>query len=925
MMIIRQWSLVALALISGLAFTGRPATVMAQAEQSEPTPLFADDFAEPTSGWETVETPAGRTGYSDGTYSVTALTLGQPVWGRRLDYVAANPIISVTATPVSSSSDQQFGYGAICRTHHGSGGYFLGIRGDGHYAIQRIVNGEFDPIVDWTPSDAIAPGLAENQIEAACEPETLRLTVNGTLLIEVAEAREQRGQIGLAAVSWSEDPAEIRFDDLVVTTNHPPPRFSLSAGEGERRVTLEVNFDEPDSWEVGEYGSGSAHVTGGVYAITAAGENHWMWGVPYHHMANIVVEVEATSIDPPAAAQYAFGIGCRIQWNGDGLYFLIRENGEAALAQVGEATVSWVIDWQARIPLSSSATHRLTVVCEGPYAALLVDGALALESVVEMQGAGDIALVAVADGPEPATIHFDNLTVASAEPLFFTTPDGIAMMKGAKGVVLSEKGDAQGAIMLFEQAASLWQEMGVPMEAARTYTDIAITLERLFRYEEALPYYEQALAIWQDTGVDSGTATTLNAIGRTYRAMFDTESALDAHLQELAIRRKTGDQLGEAYALAQIASAYDSLGEHDRALDTYEQALPIWQEMGDEPLEAPEYETIRPVDEDISIYEQDLAYYEAAMPAWYDMSGPVGEANTLRSMALVHVHRRDYASALDYYDQALVLWRAGDYRRNEAATLTDIGKVFLYLYDYEQALSYFEQALSIDQEEENANGMARALHFSANAYRSLADYEQALAHYEQALDIEQDIGNRLAQENTLRRISQLHAERADYERALVAVQQALELAREIGDYEGEAACLNGMGVIYQVMGDDEQALFYYRQAWPGEAEGTPPPSLDIGHNMGVAFARRGDHERAMAYLQRSLEMTRETDDREGEAATLHSMGVIAAQRDELDQAVNLLEQAHAIWQVIEDRRSDTRTLARIPDPGPNGCRPYRSG
>lgn len=190
--------------------------------QPSPTPqkevLFQDDFSNPNSGWEVGEYDAGKVGYGDGYYYVVSYGGGDTMWGvanRSFVDVA----IEVDATQVSGPANNNTDYGVICRTADPESGvgYYLLISGDGLYAIAKGTDAGFEWLVDFTKSTAIRQGNATNHIRAVCQGSRLSLTVNGTLLAEVEDAEFTSGDIALTATSYEDTPAEVHFDNLVVT------------------------------------------------------------------------------------------------------------------------------------------------------------------------------------------------------------------------------------------------------------------------------------------------------------------------------------------------------------------------------------------------------------------------------------------------------------------------------------------------------------------------------------------------------------------------------------------------------------------------------------------------------------------------------------------------------------------------------------
>jgi hypothetical protein len=177
--------------------------------------IFEDGFDSSTSGWEEGEYDIGDVGYRDGVYFVTSIEKASTMWGvayRSFDDL----VIEVNATQISAGPDNNTAYGVVCREQGNGDGYYLRIAGDGYYSIFRAVDGESEPLVDWTTSTAIRKGQATNHIRAICDGSTLALSVNDQFLAEVEDSTFATGDIALTATTFEDVTTEVYFDDLVV-------------------------------------------------------------------------------------------------------------------------------------------------------------------------------------------------------------------------------------------------------------------------------------------------------------------------------------------------------------------------------------------------------------------------------------------------------------------------------------------------------------------------------------------------------------------------------------------------------------------------------------------------------------------------------------------------------------------------------------
>lgn len=100
-------------------------------------------------------------------------------------------------------------------------GYLFLIQGSGMFAILRARDRDLTPLVNWTASDAINQGLADNHIRAVCLNDYLALYVNDKFVGDAIDSAYTTGQVGLAASGATRLGARITFDNLTISAAAP--------------------------------------------------------------------------------------------------------------------------------------------------------------------------------------------------------------------------------------------------------------------------------------------------------------------------------------------------------------------------------------------------------------------------------------------------------------------------------------------------------------------------------------------------------------------------------------------------------------------------------------------------------------------------------------------------------------------------------
>jgi hypothetical protein len=177
--------------------------------------LFSDDFSDPDSGWDRVQTEEGVTDYDNGEYRIFVDQTQHDYW--------ANPGLSFTdvsveadATKVDGPDDNDFGL--ICRYQDTENFYAFLISSDGYYSILKYSGGSSESLGadGMLSTDAVSQGDTTNHLRADCVGDSLSLYANGQLLHSVTDSTFTSGDVGLIAGTFDEPGADIAFDNFVV-------------------------------------------------------------------------------------------------------------------------------------------------------------------------------------------------------------------------------------------------------------------------------------------------------------------------------------------------------------------------------------------------------------------------------------------------------------------------------------------------------------------------------------------------------------------------------------------------------------------------------------------------------------------------------------------------------------------------------------
>ena len=141
----------------------------------------------------------------------------------------------------------------------------------------------------------------------------------------------------------------------------------------------------------------------------------------------------------------------------------------------------------------------------------------------------------------------------------------------------------QQAQETYDRVLAIWEQLEgenttqltVTRKKAATFNNLGYTLRASGQDREALVTYERALSLWQQVGDRRGEASTLTNIGVSYANLGDPTEAFDYYERALPLRQQVGDRRGEAETLYRMAQVERERGNTQAALDRIQGAIEI--------------------------------------------------------------------------------------------------------------------------------------------------------------------------------------------------------------------------------------------------------------------------------------------------------------------------------------------------------------
>jgi predicted ATPase/DNA-binding CsgD family transcriptional regulator len=231
---------------------------------------------------------------------------------------------------------------------------------------------------------------------------------------------------------------------------------------------------------------------------------------------------------------------------------------------------------------------------------------------------------------------------------------------------------------------------------------------------------------------------------------------------------------------------------------------------------------------------------------------------------------------------------------------------------------WIEQALEKGEDVGPAQ-RAGVLGSAARIAHALGDLSTSREYSQRALELYRTVGNERRMAWTLADLGVTYMVDAEQiSKGIQFAEQGLGILRALDDKPGMASALNIVGELYRVKGDDEAAEERYRESLALVKEtGERQREAMLYSNLSYLACHRGEYERGLGLVQRSLRIIQELDNDYGFAAFVGVAAGPAAGLGKWEHATQLLGASHALYEKLgsRDQFSDQmeydRTMARV--------------
>ncbi|MFC4066305.1 tetratricopeptide repeat protein [Actinoplanes subglobosus] len=263
------------------------------------------------------------------------------------------------------------------------------------------------------------------------------------------------------------------------------------------------------------------------------------------------------------------------------------------------------------------------------------------------------------------------------------------------GIIAHNRGDYTEAERRYQQALTIFEELGNQAGTANSYHQLGIVAQNRGDYTEAERRYQQALTIFEELGDQTGTAGSYHQLGIIAHNRGDYTEAERRYQQALTIEEELGNQAGMANSYGQLGNFAEDRGDYTEAERRYQQALTIFEELGIQTGMASSYHQLGIIAQKRGDYTEAERRYQQALTIDEELGNQAGTASSYHQLGIIAQTRGDYTEAERRYQQALTIEEELGNRAGMAISISQIGTLRTETNNLAEAVTFHCRALAI--------------------------------------------------------------------------------------------------------------------------------------------------------------------------------------------------------------------------------------
>ncbi len=263
------------------------------------------------------------------------------------------------------------------------------------------------------------------------------------------------------------------------------------------------------------------------------------------------------------------------------------------------------------------------------------------------------------------------------------------------GVAYKTKGDFARAVLYYNEAIKMQEEINDPKGMASSYNNLGNVYQQQGNFTKALEAHLTSLKLSEKIKDEKGMASSYNNIGLAYQELNEKQKALDNMFKSLTINKKIGNRITEGRNLNNIGIIYFKLGKNELSLQYLLQGLKLRREISDNPGVASNLNSISDCYQSAGQYEKALEYNLEGLKTSTEIGDKVSIIEACNSAGEIRIQliKKDIKLRAKYEIEARTYLQQAKKLAGETGTIAELNRCNKNLSDLEYTFGNYKQSV----------------------------------------------------------------------------------------------------------------------------------------------------------------------------------------------------------------------------------------
>lgn len=419
------------------------------------------------------------------------------------------------------------------------------------------------------------------------------------------------------------------------------------------------------------------------------------------------------------------------------------------------------------------------------------------------------------------------------------------------------KDSIENALVLFEKTALQFEKLGLPRKSVFCLNEAAKLTQINSDYKTAQRVLEKALKLEKKHALQEEKAVSLALSALINQQKNDVSSSKKDYLEALNVSRTLDSPIAKGYANFSAGMYNFYFGNLKDATLFFEQA-----------------DNFASQTQDIQLIALSLHYVGFSL-----------------------ARDGDAVKGLEFMNLALQKCSESGDLRGQALSYFGIGFLNMLLNEKQKALENFKKSEKLFPSDFEWIERAKLYNNMGVIYEDYGDLESAENFRIQAFDFFVKADYSFGQLGSLPSLAELKFHRGKIDEARQSYKEIISRADLIDDNFHAAIAKEGLGNIELKTGNFKSAIEYYRQAI-GTYNQLDIKLPRVDNNLGLAYEKKGETEKAKSYFDKALQANLKTKDLLPATENLYNLARINLRENKLDTAVEQIRNSINITETL---------------------------